>query len=149
MPDNETDAAERVRAAMAEALAHSGSVRTFAMRSRLSEPTIRKIAETGVVSTMATAAKLELATDGAIAISDALRGDARGDIYATDPGLAILNMALRQGVEVSEALKRLGLTHSDLWAYVNHGGGEAGTLRRRVRAALELAGLPTGPEAAL
>jgi hypothetical protein len=119
-----------------------GGPKGLSIRSGLSQPTLRKIADTGVASSHATAAKLASASGGTIDVDDALGPDARGGIYKEDPGHAILTIALRDKVSVTEVLGRIGLDHGDLWDYMNHGPDRQSNRRDRVRTALENAGIP-------
>lgn len=133
---------------MTNMLGVHGGARGLAKHVGLSEPTVRKIADTGIVTTHATAAKLSIGSGGTLPIEDALQPDGRGAIYQVDPGLSILQTALRDRVSVTDVLNRIGIDHHDLWAYMNHRNGTPGELRGRVQSALDKAGIPasTTPE---
>lgn len=137
---DETVAAD-VRAAMARITKPAGAIRDLSIRSGISEPTLRKIAETGIVASRRTAAALEAATDGEIPAARSVQPNARGnDLYTREPGVSILREALRRHVGVGDVLHSLGLTHQDLWSFAHLPDGQGEAVKSRVRAALRLAG---------
>lgn len=147
MQNTDEETATRVRVALAPIAVEEGAVRSMALKGGISEPTIRKIIETGVVSSRRTAAALEVATDGRVPAAMSMQPGARGeDLYGRKPASIILQASLDQGVSVTEVLSRLGITHQDLWVYMNHGEHLSQRVKTRVKASLDLAGLPSTVE---
>lgn len=147
MPDIDQKRAARVRASMELLLREHGGARSLSKVVRLSEPTIRRIAETGVVTSHATAAKIVVASPEEMTVDDVVQPNAKGDVYRSEPGLSILQAALRDKVSVSDVLTRIGIDHHDLWAFMNNQGGNPGELRNRVQSAIDRSGIVTAPEA--
>lgn len=133
--------AERVRSAMTHLLDEHGGPRGLSHVVGLSEPTIRKIAETGVVASRTTAAKIAAISDGELTVDAVAQPESRGGVYESEPGLSILRASLRDGVSVNEVLARMGIDHKDLWAFMNDKISKGGDKHERIRDALERSGM--------
>lgn len=144
MHSEDEDAARRTRALVSREIDGPGGVRDLAMRSNLSEATIRKIAATGIVSSHVVAAAIEKATDGRVKAIDIEQPGAKGrDLYGREPARTLLGQALSKGTTVTALLSSYGISHQDLWTYMNHDAKGSDAVRRRVAAALEHAGIET------
>lgn len=142
MHSNDEDAARRTRTLVSREIEGPGGVRDFAMRANLSEATVRKIASTGIVSSHVVAAAIENATDGRIRAQDIEQPGAKGrDLYGRQPAKALLDLALARGSSMSALLSSYGISHQDLWTYMNHDAKGSDAVRRRVASALEHAGI--------
>jgi hypothetical protein len=142
MHQHDEEAALRARKQIGEAIDREGGVRPLAMKSKLSQATLRKIASTGVVTSHVVAASIEHATDGAVVAAMIEQPDAKGrDLYAKEPASTLLTQALRRGVSVTTLLATYGINHQDLWCYMNHDDGGSEAVRKRVAAALRHAGI--------
>ncbi len=147
MPEHDEQIAAAVRAKMAPLVQSPGAIKTLSIKSGLSEPTLRKIVDTGVVSSHRTAAALEALSDGAIPAASSIQPGARGsNFYSRQPAQSILAKALSLKISVADFLAKLGLTHHDLWVYMNHGDGLSDAVKQRVRSALQQHGLPVDIE---
>lgn len=137
MPEHDELIAATVRARMAALAQHPKAIRELSIKSGLSQPTLRKIVDTGVVSSLRTAVALEAATDGAIPAETSVQPGARGaSLYTRDPAKSILAHARARRITVAEFLATLGITNQDLWIYMNHADGLSDALKQRVRSAL-------------
>jgi hypothetical protein len=142
MQNNDEDAARRTRAFVSREIEGPGGVRELAMRSNLSEATIRKMATTGMVSSHVVAAAIEKATDGRIKAIEIEQPGAKGrDLYGREPARTLLGQALARGTSVTALLSTYGISHQDLWTYMNHDAKGSDAVRRRVASALEHAGI--------
>lgn len=129
------------RAAMRDLVGPEGAVRDLALRSGLSEPTIRSIATSGVISSMHTAAALEAATSGKITVADHMQPGARGEtVYGDFPGDALLRVAIASRRTPSEVLASVGITQQDLSGFMS-GNPISTRVRQRVIAAFGLLGI--------
>jgi hypothetical protein len=133
--------AERVRSAMTHLLDEHGGPRGLSQIVGLSEPTIRRIAETGVVASRTTAAKIAAISEGELTVETAAQPESRGGVYENEPGLSILRASLRDGVSVNEVLTRMGIDHKDLWAFMNDKISKGGDKHARIREALQRSGI--------
>lgn len=141
-------AARRTRTIVSKEIEGPGGVRSLAMRSNLSEATIRKIATTGLVSSHVVAAALERATEGRVKAQDVEQPGSKGrELYGREPAKTLLGQALARGTSVTALLSTYGISHHDLWSYMNHDAGGSEAVRRRVAAALEHAGIDMGANA--
>jgi len=142
MHTDEEDAARRTRTLVSREIDGPGGVRDLAMRSNLSEATIRKIATTGIVSSHVVAAAIEKATDGRVKAIDIEQPGAKGrELYGREPARTLLGQALSRGTTVTALLSSYGISHQDLWVYMNHDAKGSDAVRRRVAAALDHAGI--------
>lgn len=142
MHNDDEDAARRTRTLVSNEVAGPGGVRDLAMRSNLSEATIRKIATTGMVSSHVVAAAIEKGTEGRIRATDIEQPGAKGrDLYGREPARTLLGQALARGTSVTALLATYGISHQDLWTYMNHDAKGSDAVRRRVASALEHAGI--------
>jgi hypothetical protein len=142
MHSDDEDAARRTRTLVSREIDGPGGVRDLAMRSNLSEATIRKIASTGIVSSHVVAAAIELATDGRVRAVDIEQPGAKGrDLYGREPARTLLCQALTRGTSVTALLASYGISHQDLWTYMNHDARGSDAVRRRVASALQHAGI--------
>jgi hypothetical protein len=133
--------AAQTRAAMRDIIGPEGSIRDLALRSGLSEPTIRSIAATGIISSMHTAAALEAATSGAITVAAHMQPGARGEtVYGEFPGDALLRVAIASKRTPSEVLASVGITQQDLNGFMS-GNPISTRVRQRVIAAFSLLGI--------
>lgn len=148
MHDDEQTAA-RVRAILEPLVSAPGGVRDLALRAALSEPTIRKIASTGLINSHRTASAMQAATNGLINANSCTQSTARGiDFYKRNPARDVLARASDLGIGPTEMLASIGITPHDLWIFMNTPDHQNADVKKRVKHALEAAGITTAVEPA-
>lgn len=137
MQENDAQIAARVRSALAPHVQSKSAIKSLALTSGLSEMTVRKIVNTGIISSRSSAAAIEHATRGAIAAEGSVQSGARGaDHYGREPAQSILKRAIAQGKGVGAFLRGMGISHHDLWVFMNAPEGKHDKTKSRVRQAL-------------
>ncbi|MAM84839.1 MAG: hypothetical protein CL472_09285 [Acidobacteria bacterium] len=137
--DNENKRAAEVRRIMGQLLEKPGARRTLAMASNISEPTITKIAATGIISSVYTAACLESATNGLISAKDHVHSEARGKaVYERFPGSEILRVALQTKQTPTSVMSSLGINQHDLSVYSQPDGKPNPAVSKRIEAAIDI-----------
>lgn len=140
--DNDENRTQAVRTIMSRLLKEPGARRKLAMESGLSEPTITKIAATGIISSVYTGACLESATDGLISTKDHVLSSARGKaVYERFPGCEILKIALANKQSPTAVMNSLGINQHDLSVYSQPDGKPNPAISKRIEAAINI--LPT------
>ena len=127
---------------MGRILEPSGSLRSLARESGLSEHTISKISTTGRIPSIHTGAALERATNNAITVEKHVQSNPKGQlIYSEFPGNEILRIALATKQTPTSIMSSLGINQYDLALYIKKDGKPHAAVARRIKAAIDM--LPT------